>query len=216
MFIALRDDEPWFAATELYANLGVDPIQAAGLLDEEDKSRMEVGPGKSLPLVSEYGFHALARGKDSTPPGSPVHSFHRWVVKSLLPAVRKAAKSATHDSSESAVYVFANFAEKKLSGSRQGKSGMSCAKLLAYLWRHHSNGQWSNVRKPGKLLLSQQLEVNPRSLGRAMECLVGWGVVDRWPDKSQNKSREWPDEIRLNLAALKEAMAELGLDLPKP
>lgn len=216
LFIAMRDGEPWFAATKLCASLGVDPARAAGLLEKEDIFRMMIDAENGLSLVSEYGFHVLAGNMDCLSQEAPAHPLHRWVVKSLLPAVRKAAQPAVPDPAEIATNVFADFAQKKLSGSRQRLGAAHCARLLAHLWQDHSNGQWVSVHKPGKLELSEKLGVSPRSLGRALEYLVGWGVVERRSDTPERQSREWPDRIRLNPSKIQEALSGFGLELPAP
>ncbi len=221
LFIALKDGEPWFAAAELCAILGIGQDEVASYLAADDMSGLETDAG-SLALISEYGLHVLACGIGCRREGAPLHPILRWAVKSLLPAVRKAAQPGIQavlpgvsGPPEIAAHVLADFVRKKLRESRQSLAAMNCSRLLAHLWQNHSNGQWVDVSKPGKLVLAQTLETSPRSLGRALDCLVKWEFVERRSFGRRSK-RDWPDSICVKPGNIQAALSGFGLELPAP
>lgn len=211
LYIAVRAGEPWFEESHACRALGLDPAQAAALLGQSDRiigPVVTAGEGKrDIAFISEYGFHFLAVLAAGLARAAPACQFHRWVVKSLLPSVRKAAQpSGCVDPAE---HVLADIVQQKLGQRRQSLAVMNCAKLLTYLWANHPDGQLLEARK---LALAHILGINPRSLGRAMDCLLEWGFVE---SRQAPDSGAWPKAIRLNRAKVHAALGNPGLDLPQ-
>ena len=227
--VAMLGGEPWFVAADACAGLGIDLGQAAGLLQgvgDGHKSLLPDGDG-DLPILSEYAFHTLAfiallRGLDGAAEGLPEHPFHRWAVESLLPAVRAAAAAQTalppgalEDTLALALVQRQMRKERRIQRIYPGQP-----RLLAFLCHNSGGGQWLDVRKPGKLELARLLDVHPDCLGRALDCLVGWGFAERKPGSCSKPSMAtrnrlvWPEHIRLNRAGVEAALAEFGLQPP--
>lgn len=132
---------------------------------------------------------------------APARQFHRWVVETLLPAVRNAAQPAAQPTHTG--HALAEIVRQRLGQRRQSLAVINCTKLLAHLADYYPDGQWREIRK---LALAQVLEMDARSLGRALDRLVEWGFVGRKPEAQS----AWPSEIRLNRANVQAALDESG------
>lgn len=92
--VVMRGDEPWFAAKDVCAVLGVVNVsQAVEPLDDDEKgvcSTYTLGGEQQLLTVSEGGLYTLIlRSRQAITPGSMAHRFRKWVTAELLPQIRK-------------------------------------------------------------------------------------------------------------------------------
>jgi len=89
-----RDDEPWFAATDVCRALGIkQATRAVEALDNDEKGVSSVwtpGGVQELWTISESGLYILIlRSRAATTPGTVQHRFRKWITAEVLPALRK-------------------------------------------------------------------------------------------------------------------------------
>lgn len=85
----MRDDQPWFVASDVCAALGLpDTHKAVGRLDEDEKGRNSIptpGGTQELTVVNEPGLYNLVLGSRKP----EAKRFKRWITHEVLPALRK-------------------------------------------------------------------------------------------------------------------------------
>lgn len=89
------DGEPWFVAADVCRVLDImNPSQAVGRLDDDEKARFNLGlSGGGTNCVNEYGLYALVLGSRRR----EARQFKRWIIHDVLPAIRKYGVYATSD-----------------------------------------------------------------------------------------------------------------------
>lgn len=89
--VILRDGEPWFVATDVCNALALkNPTVAVQALDEDERSKLNLGRQGEANAVNESGLYTLIlRCRDATKQGTTAHRFRKWVTNEVLPAIRK-------------------------------------------------------------------------------------------------------------------------------
>ncbi|WP_257878192.1 BRO-N domain-containing protein [Ralstonia pickettii] len=87
----MRDDEPWFVATDICDALNIqNASQVIARLDQDERSMFNIGRQGAAHIVSESGMYTLVlRCRDAVKPGTVPHRFRKWVTSIVLPAIRK-------------------------------------------------------------------------------------------------------------------------------
>jgi len=81
--------DPWFVAADVCAILGiVNPTQAVGQLDDDERAMQNIGRQGDANIISESGLYALVF-RSNKPQAKP---FRKWVTSEVLPAIRKTGK----------------------------------------------------------------------------------------------------------------------------
>lgn len=86
-----RNGEPWFVAEDICSALQLtNPTMSMKALDEEERSKFNLGRQGEANIVSESGMYTLVlRCRDAVNKGSVPHTFRKWVTAEVLPSVRK-------------------------------------------------------------------------------------------------------------------------------
>jgi prophage antirepressor-like protein len=89
--VVMRDDEPWFVATDICDALGIqNASQVIARLDQDERSMLNIGRQGAAHIISESGMYTLVlRCRDAVKPGTVPHRFRKWVTSIVLPAIRK-------------------------------------------------------------------------------------------------------------------------------
>jgi prophage antirepressor-like protein len=89
--VVMRDDEPWFVATDICDALSIqNASQVIARLDQDERSMLNIGRQGAAHIVSESGMYTLVlRCRDAVKPGTVPHRFRKWVTSIVLPAIRK-------------------------------------------------------------------------------------------------------------------------------
>lgn len=92
--VVMRDGKPWFVTADICRILEIkDVSQAVEKLDDDEKgpgSIRTLGGEQVSWLVSESGLYTIIlRSRSATTPGTPAHSFRKWVTDEVLPQIRK-------------------------------------------------------------------------------------------------------------------------------
>jgi prophage antirepressor-like protein len=82
----LINDEPWFVAKDVTEILGIrNTTDALGRLDEDERSRFNLGRQGEANIVNEYGLYNLVLASRKP----EAKEFKRWITHDVLPAIRK-------------------------------------------------------------------------------------------------------------------------------
>ena len=80
------NSEPWFVAKDICEILGLsNPTMAINRLDEDERTKLNLGRQGEANIVNEYGLYNLilaSRKKEAK-------EFKRWITHEVLPAIRK-------------------------------------------------------------------------------------------------------------------------------
>ena len=89
--VVMRDDEPWFVATDICDALNIqNASQVIARLDQDERSMFNIGRQGAAHIVNESGMYTLVlRCRDAINPGTVPHRFRKWVTSIVLPAIRK-------------------------------------------------------------------------------------------------------------------------------
>lgn len=80
------DNEPWFVATDACKILGLtNTTVALQRLDEDERSKFNLGRQGKTNIVNEYGLYTLILASRKP----EAHKFKRWVTHEVLPAIHK-------------------------------------------------------------------------------------------------------------------------------
>ena len=81
-----RENEPWFVAKDVCTCLGLtNPTMAVNTLDEDERTKFNLGRQGNTNLVNEYGLYSLvlsSRKKEAK-------DFKRWITHEVIPKIRK-------------------------------------------------------------------------------------------------------------------------------
>ena len=79
-------DEPWFVASDVCESLGLsNPTVSVNRLDEDERSKFNLGRQGEVNMVNEYGLYNLilsSRKKEAK-------RFKRWITHEVIPSIRK-------------------------------------------------------------------------------------------------------------------------------
>ncbi|MGA5258003.1 phage antirepressor [Methylorubrum aminovorans] len=92
-------EAPEFVAIDVCSAIGIrDVSDAVAKLDPDEKGRASIptpGGRQELLTVTESGLYTLIlRARSATTPGSPAHTFKRWVTAEVLPSIRRTGSYA--------------------------------------------------------------------------------------------------------------------------
>lgn len=93
------NNEPWFVAKDVCACIEhTNPAMAIKPLDDDEKGISSVytlGGSQDMAVLSESGLYTLIlRSRNATTPGTPAHTFRKWVTAEVLPSIRKTGSYA--------------------------------------------------------------------------------------------------------------------------
>lgn len=79
-------DEPWFVASDVCESLGLsNPTVSVNRLDEDERSKFNLGRQGEVNMVNEYGLYNLILGSRK----DEAKRFKRWITHEVFPAIRK-------------------------------------------------------------------------------------------------------------------------------
>lgn len=92
--VVIINGEPWFVAADVCAAINITNYRnAVEKLDADEKgvhSMDTLGGAQEMLVVNESGMNAIIlRCRDAMKPGTPAHSYRKWVTAEVLPAIRK-------------------------------------------------------------------------------------------------------------------------------
>ena len=92
--VVMRDDEPWFVASDVCRALGINPT-AVRRLDADEKMTLRLMQGESnrssdTNIVNEPGLYTLVLGSRK----SEAKAFKRWITHDVIPSIRKTGNYA--------------------------------------------------------------------------------------------------------------------------
>lgn len=80
------DNEPWFVASDICKALEISNVSVAiSRLDEDERSKFNLGRQGEGNIVSEYGLYSLVLASRKP----EAKKFKRWVTHEILPSIRK-------------------------------------------------------------------------------------------------------------------------------
>ena len=102
--VVMINDAPWFVARDVCACLGIDRTQTRKLDDDERGVYLLHtlnGGEQETAVINESGLYTLIlRSHGATTPGTPAHTFRKWVTAEVLPSIRQTgsyAVAGSHD-----------------------------------------------------------------------------------------------------------------------
>lgn len=88
------DGEPWFVASDVCKALELsNPTIATGRLDEDERSKFNLGRQGEATIVNEYGLYSLVLGSRK----SEAKVFKRWITHEVIPSINKYGMYATEE-----------------------------------------------------------------------------------------------------------------------
>ena len=107
------DGEPWFVATDVCKALELsNPTSATEKLDDDERSKFNLGRQGNATIINEPGLYSLVLG--SRKPSAK--AFKRWIIHEVVPKIRKHGMYATDellDNPEFAIQVFQKLKEER-------------------------------------------------------------------------------------------------------
>ena len=80
------DDEPWFVASDICKALDIsNPSVAIARLDEDERSKFNLGRQGEGNIVNEYGLYSLVLASRKP----EAKKFKRWITHEVIPSIRK-------------------------------------------------------------------------------------------------------------------------------
>ncbi len=80
------DNEPWFVAIDICYILGLsNPSMVISRLDEDERTKLNLGRQGETNIVNEYGLYNLILA--SRKPDAK--KFKRWITHEVIPSIRK-------------------------------------------------------------------------------------------------------------------------------
>ncbi len=81
-----RDGEPWFVATDVCRALELtNPTMATDRLDEDERSKFNLGRQGEAVIINEAGLYTLVLGSRKP----EAKAFKRWITHEVIPTIRK-------------------------------------------------------------------------------------------------------------------------------
>lgn len=86
--------EPWFVAADVIKALQLtNPTMSMKALDEDERSKLNLGRQGTANIISESGLYTLIlRCRDAVTPGTIPYRFRKWVTSEVLPQIRKTGR----------------------------------------------------------------------------------------------------------------------------
>lgn len=93
----LKDNEPWFVATDVCRALEIgNPSQTTSRLDEDEKdiiSNDTLGGKQTMLIINEPGLYSLVLGSRKP----EARAFKRWITHEVVPTIRRHGMYATNE-----------------------------------------------------------------------------------------------------------------------
>lgn len=84
--VVMKNNEPWFAAKDVCDVLGItNPTDAVKRLDEDERTRFNLGRQGETNFVNEPGLYGLVLGSRKP----EAKEFKRWIKHDVLPSIRQ-------------------------------------------------------------------------------------------------------------------------------
>ena len=98
----LIDGEPWFVAIDVIKALQLtNPTMSLKALDEDERSKFNLGRQGHTNIISESGLYTLIlRCRDAVTPGTIPYRFRKWVTSEVLPQIRKTGRYVREELSQ--------------------------------------------------------------------------------------------------------------------
>jgi anti-repressor protein len=88
------NNEPWFVATDICKSLELsNPTVAVNRLDEDERSKLNLGRQGEANVVNEYGLYNLILSSRK----KSAKEFKRWITHEVIPTIRKHGMYATEE-----------------------------------------------------------------------------------------------------------------------
>lgn len=89
--VVMRDGLPWFVAKDVCHAINLsNPSMSVQALDEDERSKFNLGRQGEAVIISESGLYTLVlRCRGAITPGTVPHRFRRFVTGEVLPQVRE-------------------------------------------------------------------------------------------------------------------------------
>lgn len=82
------NDEPWFVASDICKALDIsNPSVAIARLDEDERSKFNLGRQGEGNIVNEYGLYSLVLASRKP----EAKKFKRWITHEVIPSIRNTA-----------------------------------------------------------------------------------------------------------------------------
>ncbi|HFS7827797.1 BRO family protein [Klebsiella pneumoniae] len=94
--------EPWFVAADVIKALQLtNPTMSMKALDEDERSKLNLGRQGTANIISESGLYTLIlRCRDAVTPGTIPYRFRKWVTSEVLPQIRKTGRYVREELSQ--------------------------------------------------------------------------------------------------------------------
>lgn len=98
----LINGEPWFVAIDVIKALQLtNPTMSLKALDEDERSKFNLGRQGNTNIISESGLYTLIlRCRDAVTPGTITYRFRKWVTSEVLPQIRKTGRYVREELSQ--------------------------------------------------------------------------------------------------------------------
>ncbi len=98
----LIDGEPWFVAIDVIKALQLtNPTMSLKALDEDERSKFNLGRQGNTNIISESGLYTLIlRCRVAVTPGTIPYRFRKWVTSEVLPQIRKTGRYVREELSQ--------------------------------------------------------------------------------------------------------------------
>lgn len=86
--------EPWFVLADVCRMLDIkNPSMAAKVLDDDERSKFNLGRQGEVIIVSESGLHWIViRSDQAATPGTKAYRVRKWLTGEVLPAIRRTGR----------------------------------------------------------------------------------------------------------------------------
>ncbi len=125
--------EPWFVAADVIKALQLtNPTMSMKALDEDERSKLNLGRQGTANIISESGLYTLIlRCRDAVTPGTIPYRFRKWVTGEVLPQIRKTGRYVREELSpaDKAQKVVASFMPAILEAMKEGDKPSYCYPL---------------------------------------------------------------------------------------
>jgi prophage antirepressor-like protein len=121
--VVMIDEYPWFVAKDVCNCLEItNHRNALTRLDDDEKGVQTLdtlGGAQQISVINESGLYSLIlRSQGATTPGTPAHTFRKWVTAEVLPSIRKTGSYAAPNSQVAQMDRLLRLAEEMLMQSK--------------------------------------------------------------------------------------------------
>ena len=95
--MVMKDDQPWFVATDVCEALGINNVTiASNRLDYDERDKFNLGRQGYATIINEAGLYNLVIGSRKP----EAKEFKRWITHEVIPTIRKHGIYATPSAAE--------------------------------------------------------------------------------------------------------------------